>query len=166
MQNNKTIFVLEKMSSCLLIVCALFCAYLYGQYDGFVKGDNYATAVLTEGQPKYIFSGGGRPTYELVSEDYFFVLIVLLIIFAFHLITNGIASKLINLFFMSLAAYKCLSLFRLKKDIFDFEHFQSSYYDIVRQTIGFDIAGVIAIVGFFIIQVILIFLILNERRKY
>lgn len=164
-QKNKTVLFLEKISSGLLIVAALSCVYLYGQFDGFFRGKNYATALYTEGHPKYSFSGSGRPVYELILENYFFVLIVLLIVLLVHLLANGITSKLINLFLLCFAVSKCFSIFRLKKELFNSENFESQYFDIVRQTIGFDIVGATAIGSLLVIQLILVLLILNERKK-
>lgn len=164
-QKNKTILFLEKTSSCLLVIGALSCVFVYGQFEGFFKGKNYATALYTEGQPKYSFSGSGSPAYELILENYFFVLIVLLIILSVHLIVNGIASKLINLFLLCFVINTCFTIFHFKRELFGAENFESQYFDIVRQTINFDILGVAAIVGFLTAQVILFFLIQRVTKR-
>lgn len=163
-KNNKTLF-LEKISLSLVMIGALLGTYLYGQYDGFVKGDNYATALYTEGHPKFSFSGSGKPIYELFAENYFFVLIVLLGILFIHLLANGIASKFINFFLLCFAVSKCFAIFYLKKEVFNTENFESQYFSVLRQTVSLDIAGAISITSLLVIQLILVLLILDEMKK-
>jgi len=161
-QKNNMTFLLEKFSLYLSILVSLLCAFLYGKYDGFSEGYNSATTFWTEGRPTL---NGEKPIYELISETYFYTLVVLLFILFVHLIGKGILSKCVNLILVCFAAYRCLSIFHIKQYLLNFENSSSSYYDLIRQTIIFDVVGATAIIGLLIIQIILIFLILKKQTK-
>jgi hypothetical protein len=161
-KNNQTL-ILEKIALSFSIVATLTTCYLYGQYNGFVRGSKSATETLLVEIPK--FSGSGRPAYEFISEEYFFILATMLLILIICLVTNGILSKFIIMGLLTLPIYGFYNIFRLKFDISKTEVFDGQYFNIVRQTQIFDIVGIATTISLLIVEIILIFLILKNRRK-
>lgn len=159
---NDQILLLKQIGLIVSIVAALLCAFLYGQFDGFLSGEHYAVALFRRNTLD--FSGGGMPVYELLSIKYLNIFSLTIISLFIYLIKKNLILEFANFFILCFANYKYFEVFRLRSEILSSENFESSYYNLIRDTNVFDMVGMITFISLLVIQLLLLLLVLKNLR--
>lgn len=157
-QNNKPDLYLENISRFLLIVSTSLCAFLYGNHSGFLKGDKFASAAFIKDMP---FSGGGRDSYELISESYLFILLILLIVSFIHLLTEKLILKLLVFLLLCLPFFEYWFVFTTKKLAIQYNE---PRFELMRQNVIFDAICFIFIFSFITIQILIMISKIKEKK--
>lgn len=166
-QKNSYICFFEQLSLFLSVSGALVYLFLYGEYTGFLKGEEYALSAyvnhdLMEKFEK--FFSMPQDDYLLISNSYLIIFIAFLVVLVIHFFGKGILSRWLNLIVLCLPIFQYWQIFNTK--LLAWGDDELSRFDLMRETIFLDVIGAANIGCLIVIQLLLAFLVSREKKRY
>lgn len=152
---NSVIKMSKKSSNCITLLLLLVCLLLYGQFDGFGRGNSDTVAFYQETSNCVAsFSADGKTIFELIAERYFYSVFALLIVFIAHLIRKNAISLCMTFSFSMFIAYEFWNIYLIKKGSY---YYEEKLFNIIRETILYDVICSFLIIVLLLIQIITTF---------
>ena len=163
MPSSRTAQSKQRLVGIVLFVCVAFTAlmatYLFASYSRFLQGHKLGVE-FGLGEPNRLSTT--TPTYAFIAEYYFHILISMFIAAIICWFRLNIVSGLLNLVLISYSIYQAWQIHRMKSGIYLFENYDFPYFDIVRETAVFDMAGAVFLISSLLLHIYVILLIKNE----